>query len=48
MKENQIRGTVEKVYACALDFSIEVGKMIEENNRQVYMLLFSQYMVGFM
>ncbi|MFP3154666.1 hypothetical protein LQZ18_09620 [Lachnospiraceae bacterium ZAX-1] len=48
VKENQIRGTVEKVYACALDFSIEVGKMIKENNGQVYMLLFSQYMMGFM
>ena len=46
--EHQIRGTVEKVYAMADDMSASVKKMIEENNGQAYMLLFSQYMMGVM
>ena len=46
--EHQIRGTVEKVYAMADDLSASVKKMIEENNGQAYMLLFTQYMMGVM
>ncbi len=48
IEENQIRGTVEKVYALSHDLSVDTKKMIEENNGQAYMQMFTQYMTGLM
>lgn len=47
VEENQIRGTVEKVYAVN-DLSLGVEKMLEENSGEAYMQIFIQYIMGFM
>lgn len=46
IQENQIRGTVEKVYAVAPDLSVDAQKMVEENDGTAYMMLFTQFMMG--
>lgn len=46
VEENQIRGTVERVYAVADDFMMDTSKMVEENNGQAYMMLFTQFVMG--
>ena len=46
VEENQIRGTVEKVYEVAPELSVDTQKMIEENNGPAYMMLFTQFMMG--
>ena len=48
VEEHPVRGTVEKVYAMADDFAIDIQKTIEKNDGQAYMLLFTQYMMGLM
>jgi len=46
VEENQIRGTVERVYAVSPEISLDAKKMVEENNGQAYMMLFTQFMMG--
>jgi len=46
VEENQIRGTVERVYAVSPDTSLDAKKMVEENNGQAYMMMFTQFMMG--
>jgi len=46
VEENQIRGTVERVYAVSPDISLDAKKMMEENNGQAYMMMFTQFMMG--
>lgn len=44
--ENKIRGTLEKIYALNPDLSLDAQKMVEENDGQVYLILFSQFIQG--
>ncbi|MGB4660589.1 MAG: hypothetical protein WBI07_15550 [Mobilitalea sp.] len=46
IEENQIRGTVERVYAVSPDISLDAKKMVEENNGQAYMMMFTQFVMG--
>lgn len=46
VEENQIRGTVEKVYAVTDDLLVDTNKMMEENNGQAYLMLFTQFIMG--
>lgn len=46
VEERPVRGTVEKVYAVVSDFSLDIQRIIEENDGQAYLLLFTQYMMG--
>jgi hypothetical protein len=46
VEENQIRGTVERVYAVAPDLSLDAKRMVEENNGQAYMMMFTQFAMG--
>jgi DNA-binding PadR family transcriptional regulator len=48
VEENQIRGTVEKVYAVKNKGDVDVEKMLRENNGGFYMQLFSQFVMGLM
>lgn len=45
-QENQIRGTVERVYAVAPDISLDAEKMVKENDGQAYMMMFTRFMMG--
>lgn len=47
IEENQIRGTVEKTYALAIDFNDGVREMVESNSGEAYLQLFMQYISGF-
>lgn len=44
--ENKIRGTLERIYSVSPDLSLDAQKMVEENDGQAYMLLFTQFMHG--
>lgn len=44
--ENKIRGTLERVYAVNPDLSLDAKRMVEENDGQAYMLLFTQFALG--
>ncbi|QIB70215.1 helix-turn-helix domain-containing protein [Aminipila butyrica] len=44
--ENQIRGTVERVYAVADDLLMDMQRMVEENNGPAYMMLFTKFVMG--
>lgn len=44
--ENKIRGTLERIYAVSPDLSLDAKKMVEENDGQAYMLLFTQFTLG--
>ncbi len=46
VEENKIRGTIEKVYSINSDLSIDIEKMILENNGQAYLMLFTQFVMG--
>lgn len=46
VETHQIRGTVEKVYAVSAAFSEKIEGMIQGNDGQAYLALFTQYMVG--
>jgi hypothetical protein len=48
VEEHQIRGTVERVYAVAVDFAADIKKIMAENDGQGYMLLFSGFVTGLM
>ena len=46
-EENVIRGTVEKTYTLAIDFSASVENIVKSNSGDAYMTLFMQYISGF-
>lgn len=48
MEENQIRGTVEKVYSLNFDFKKELQENTNNFTNETYMQLFMQYMLGLM
>lgn len=45
--ETQIRGTVEKTYALAIDLNKDFEAMLDENSGALYMQVFTQYFLGF-
>jgi hypothetical protein len=45
--ETPIRGTVEKTYASAVNIEESVSNIIASNDGEAYMLLFMQYISGF-
>ena len=45
-EEKQVRGTVEKTYAIAVDLTGDVRHIIETNDRAGYMQLFFVYIAG--
>lgn len=47
VEETQVRGTVEKTYALALNISDHMETMLEENSGELYMQYFMQYILGF-
>lgn len=47
IEETQIRGTLEKTYALAIDINDDFGKILEENSGTLYMQIFMQYILGF-
>ena len=48
VEENQIRGTVEKVYSLNFDFKKELQENTNNFTNETYMQLFMQYMLGLM
>lgn len=44
--ENQIRGTIEKVYSLNFDFKEELQGNLNQCSGKIYMQLFMQYMLG--
>lgn len=46
VEEHQVRGTVEKVYAVTDDFMVDAKKMVEENDGQAYMMMFTQFVTA--
>lgn len=47
IKENPVRGTVEKTYTLAVDFNTSIENIIDNNSGEAYMMLFMQYISGF-
>lgn len=47
-EENKIRGTIEKTYAMAIKLNDEMQNSMESNPGDSLMLLFMNYMMGFM
>lgn len=47
VEENQIRGTVEKIYAVAIDLGSSEQEIITTNSGDAYMQMFMQYALGF-
>ncbi len=47
VEENQVRGTIEKTYAVAIDLDSNGQELIGENAGDAYMQLFMQYIFGF-
>lgn len=47
VEETQIRGTVEKTYALAIDFNESASEIAESNSGEAYLQLFMQYVSGF-
>lgn len=45
--EKPIRGTIEKTYSSAVDFGENLENIIITNNGEAYMMLFMQYISGF-
>lgn len=45
--ETQVRGTVEKTYALAIDFNSGFEEILAENSGTLYMQAFMQYLLGF-
>ncbi|WP_324822862.1 hypothetical protein [Sinanaerobacter sp. ZZT-01] len=48
IEENQVRGTVEKTYAVAVELNSSGQELIGENAGDAYMQMFMQYVFGFM
>lgn len=47
VEETQVRGTVEKTYALALNFKEDFETILAENSGTLYMQVFTQYFLGF-
>lgn len=47
VEETQVRGTLEKTYALALDLNSDFETILAENSGTLYMQLFTQYFLGF-
>jgi len=47
VQENNIRGTIEKTYSVAVDFGENMESIFSNNDGEAYMLLFTQYISGF-
>jgi DNA-binding transcriptional ArsR family regulator len=47
-EENQVRGTVEKTYAVAIDLDSSGQELVGESAGDAYMQMFMQYIIGFM
>lgn len=47
VEENQVRGTVEKTYAVAIELDTMGQELIGENAGNAYMQMFMQYVFGF-
>lgn len=47
IEETQVRGTVEKTYALALDLNGNFETILAENSGTLYMQVFVQYFLGF-
>lgn len=47
VEENQVRGTIEKTYAVAIDLDSSGQDLIGENAGEAYMQMFMQYVFGF-
>jgi len=48
VEENQVRGTLEKTYAVAIDLDSSGQELFGENAGDAYMQMFMQYVFGFM
>lgn len=46
VETHPVRGTVEKVYGVAASFSLDIDKLVQQNDAQGYLALFTQYMMG--
>ena len=47
VEENQVRGTIEKTYALALDLDTDGQELLGENAGEAYLQMFMQYAFGF-
>ena len=47
VEENQVRGTIEKTYAVAIDLDSSEQELIGPNAGDAYMQMFMQYIFGF-
>jgi len=47
VEENQVRGTIEKTYAVAIDLDSSGQELIGANAGDAYMQMFMQYVFGF-
>lgn len=47
IKESPVRGTYKKTYAPAVELTSAIEQIIHHNDGQAYMLLFMQYLSGF-
>ena len=47
INQTQVRGTIEKTYALAIDLKMEMSDILEKNSGEAYMQTFIQYMLGF-
>jgi DNA-binding PadR family transcriptional regulator len=45
--ENQIRGTIEKTYALAVDLNAGMREMLETNSGEAYMRMFMNFLFSF-
>lgn len=46
VRENKVRGMVEKVYTIADSFLVDTERMVKENDGNGYMMLFTQFVAG--
>lgn len=46
VREVPIRGTVERTYVLAIDFTASITSIVESNSGEAYMALFMQYFSG--
>lgn len=47
VEETPVRGTVEKTYGLAVDLGASIEGFLEHNPKDAYMMLFMQYILGF-
>ena len=48
VRENQVRGVAEKVYAITESLILDAGEVLTERSGKLYMQMFMQYMMGFL